>query len=541
MNIINAATFGIVPGKEIGELIPKLFSEIKNDSPTKIIFQKGTYYIDSDSCEEHMLYITNTAGDSEYTNSEAPHLQKAAFYLNNLSDLTIDGGGSVFIISGKMTNFVMENCENICLKNIELRHSHPDMHELRVTKKTAFSVTFAVDKSTDIIFKDSKPYFQGKGFLYPADKGATTANWIPLIRQDDLSLCRRVKHPLSGAFKYKKEEKGFSCHYLNTSPFKVGDRFYIYDVRRQFAGIFINKCEGISLYNIKQCFNYSLALVLQCSSNITVKDSVFAPDEDSGRLMCSCADFIQGCMCEGLIHVQGCEFLGAGDDCMNIHGIHFKVAEIKGNAIKIKFMHPQTHGFNPIKEGDTVAFIDTKTLKERSSAKVISSDSLNENEILLTLDEIINAKTGDALENVTACPQVIFKDNKISRIVTRGLLLTTRGKVQIENNTFISNAMSGILISDDANSWYESGMCKDVLIKGNTFIKSGEPTILIKPENKSYEGAVHENIRIIDNTFPTNAKCCVSAYSADNILIMGNAGLNKGSVKAKCCQSLKIE
>ena len=32
--------------------------------------------------------------------------------------------------------------------------------------------------------------------------------------------------------------------------------------------------------------------------------------------------------------------------------------------------------------------------------------------------------------------------------------------------------MSGILLSDDASSWYESGMCKDVTISNNVFFNN---------------------------------------------------------------------
>lgn len=540
MKNIDLSSLGIVPGKEIGSLLPLAFAMAKNEDSSLMVFQKGTYYIDCDLCSKVMLYITNTVGDREFSSYETPHLQRVGFYLEDIHNLTVDGSGSVFVINGKMTNMALVKCKNITLKNMTIRHSHPDMHELRVTKKTAFSVEFAFDKDTNITFRDGKPYFEDKGFSYPADKGAATANWIPLISGGNDSYCCRVKHPLAGAVKYKEGEDSFTAFYLSTSRFKIGDRFYIYDVRRQFVGIFINECESITLENIVQSFNYSLGVVMQCSSDITVSGCSFVPDEKSGRIICSCADFIQCSMCRGTIKVNSCDFIGAGDDCMNVHGIHFKVTEIKNSTIKLSFMHEQTHGFDPFKKGDTVAFIDTKTLKERSSAVVESSRLLNEKEILLTLLGEFSTNIGDTVENVTACPDVIFRDNRLSRIVTRGLLLTTRGKIQIENNEFVSTAMSSILLSDDANSWYESGMCKDVLIKGNHFIFSGEPTILIKPENKVYDGAVHENIRIIDNNFKTNNKCQVSAYSSDNILIKGN-NLARESIKTNKCNNVEIK
>lgn len=541
MHTLHTDYFGIVPEKEIGAELISMLDFARDKNVSHILFQKGTYYIDVDSCQAHMLYITNTLGDGELPKNETPHLQKTAIYLNGLHDITIDGDSSVFVLRGKMTNLSMVHCQNITLKNIELRHAQPDMHELCVRKKTPFSVEFDVDSETKVEFKGGKPYFYGKGFSYPADKGASTANWIPLIKKGSESSCQRVRHPLSKAIKYKEEIGGFTAYYLNTARFDVGDRFYIYDVIRQYVGIFINECQNVSLINVKQSFNHSLAVVMQCSENITVKDCTFAPEENSPRLMASCADFIQSSMCRGFIRVENCEFKGAGDDCINVHGIHFIVTEINGNEIKLKYMHNQTHGFNPFRDGDTVGFISPKSLREKSQCTVVSSRLINEYELILTLGKKPDACVNDAVENISACPEVYFCGNTISRIVTRGVLLTTRGKSEIKNNRFISTAMSSILLSDDANAWYESGMCKDVLIKDNIFDFSGEPTILIKPENRVHSGAVHENIRIENNTFPKGIKCCVSAKSTDNITIIKNNEFNKGQLKTKSCGNVTME
>lgn len=54
--------------------------------------------------------------------------------------------------------------------------------------------------------------------------------------------------------------------------------------------------------------------------------------------------------------------------------------------------------------------------------------------------------------SVTACPDVDFVGNEVDRIIIRGLLITTRGKINIENNRFYSTTMSGVLLLDDADN-----------------------------------------------------------------------------------------
>ena len=100
----------------------------------------------------------------------------------------------------------------------------------------------------------------------------------------------------------------------------------------------------------------------------------------------------------------------------------------------------------------------------------------------------------------------------------RGFLLTTRGKVNIENNTFHRCSMSAILIEDDAEGWFESGPVRDMLIHGNTFLGCG---IDINPHTRSAkpDEPVHENIRITDNRFDGAG---VSAKSVKGLTITGN-------------------
>ena len=101
----------------------------------------------------------------------------------------------------------------------------------------------------------------------------------------------------------------------------------------------------------------------------------------------------------------------------------------------------------------------------------------------------------------------MIKNNSFFRIPTRGILVTSRGRVQIKNNLFSDIKMCGILIADDARSWFESGGVENVTVSGNVFRRSGGPFMEIKPENKRHAGAVHKNISVTGNTiyFPKNS------------------------------------
>ena len=99
--------------------------------------------------------------------------------------------------------------------------------------------------------------------------------------------------------------------------------------------------------------------------------------------------------------------------------------------------------------------------------------------------------------------------------------------------------MSGILLSDDAKNWYESGMCRDVTIENNVFDYCGETPILIKPENSRYEGAVHKNIKTIGNEFKSYKGCCISAKAKDDILVENNE-FSGEKIKTQNCNNINV-
>lgn len=541
MKTFHAVDYNIKPGCEITVALCALIEKIAGtDGEKSVRFEKGTYYIDSEKCKKYMLYITNTVGDDEFSADETPHLNAVPFYFNGTDNLTFDGNGSVFVIDGKVTNVAVENCRNITLKNMEIRHAHPDMHEMKVVKVAPFFVDFEIDDDTQFKISDNKLYFYGKDYCAPADKDALNAHWIGLIRKNTPNKVKRVSHPLIGMLKISRiGERRVRAYFANTLRFKRSDRFYVFDVRRQFAGIFINASENIVLQNIKQRFNYSLALVLQDCKNVDVNGVQFSPEKNSARKMASVADFIQVCMCRGKIRITNSFFEGAGDDCINVHGVHFKIQSVNGNKIIVRFMHKQSHGYLPIHTGDEIAFIHPNTLLQEGKTVVKNARLLNEYEIELTLDSAGDAAIGHVIEDITACPEVYFADNTVNRIITRGCLFTTRGKVVVENNRFISNSMSGILLSDDAKSWYESGMCRDVTIRNNIFDYCGKTPILIKPENRIHGGAVHKNIRIIHNVFKKYRGFCVYAKSSDNIVLKDNVYHSQKHIKTVNCSNVQ--
>lgn len=538
--IYNAADYGIAPEKHIGKELSSLVEMIsQTDEEKTLVFDGGTYYIDSEDCGFEMLYVTNTAGDGEYKKGETPHRAKVAFNLKNIKNLKIEGNGAKFIIDGMVTNAAIQNCENIEINDIEITAKSPDLHELKVLEIGKHYVDFEVGKGSGYEFRHGKLVFYGTDYEVFPMKKYKKAGYLGRVKESDTNTIERVGHLFGGAIKAKDLGDGkIRIYYFKTKAFENGDRYYCFNNRRQNVGIFVNESKNISLDNVAQHFNYALAFVAQNTENISLNRLDFTPDKESGRLMTSIADFLQICMCRGTVNIENSAFEGACDDCLNVHGVHFKITSVKENNITVKFMHPQSHGYNPFRAGDEIAFINPKTLLESGTATVISSKLLSEYKIELKLDSAKKATVGEVIENTSACPEVSFKNNTISRIATRGILITNRGKTVVENNRFISNSMSGVLLSDDAEGWFESGMCRDVTIKGNVFEHCGEDAVRILPENKVHEGFVHSGIKILDNDFKSYNGTCITAKSTEYLVITGNSFADDNRLELINCDNI---
>jgi len=129
----------------------------------------------------------------------------------------------------------------------------------------------------------------------------------------------------------------------------------------------------------------------------------------------------------------------------------------------------------------------------------------------------------DAVNNIGWHPDAILMNNSITMDSCRGFLITTSGKVVVEGNTFNHCAMPGILSEDDARGWYESTCVRDMVIRSNTFIGCG---IKIDPQTVSNDPKepVHENIRILDNTFDGGG---IWARGVKRLVIRGNKPTSK--------------
>lgn len=525
--VIYPESFSVKPDTEATTGFRNLFNTSAQAAVNKTLtLLKGNYVFQSKNANVREIAISNTMSEKEYEKLGLPeHSHKVAVVIDGVKNMEIDCNDSTFIMDGKMTHILIKNCENLILKNLTIETVFPDVHKITILKASPFYVTFEVDATGDFREENGEYYWYGTDYRTGLKDSVNNGFWFPTAKPDNFNHLKRSQHhPLNGASTIRRiGERTFNVRFIVPKDYELGQIFYLYPVCRQEVGILIDSSSKIKLKNIKQRYNNALALIAQNSDNITVDEVDFSPNPKSEIQLTSLADFMQFSMCRGKISVKNSNFDSAGDDACNVHGIHFKITEADKDKLVVEFCHPQTYGINCIREGDVIAFINPDTLLEVGRTKVLKAHLKDKYYYHITMASCeVPIGVGGVIENVSACPDFEFCNNIINRVVTRGVLVTTRGRVRIENNRFLNTGMSGILISDDASHWYESGCVNDVEIRGNAFMNCEDNAILIKPENKKYKGPVHKNILIENNLFVLNETHALNARFSNDIIMRGN-------------------
>jgi hypothetical protein len=231
------------------------------------------------------------------------------------------------------------------------------------------------------------------------------------------------------------------------------------------------------------------------------------------------------------------------DDPINVHGTCVQIIKkITDKKLLCKFMHYQSIGTVWARHGEKVGFIENQSMNTFAFGEVESFVAKDSIEFELGFKEILpqNILVGNAIENLTWVPNVLIKNSFFGSCRARGILVTTPGKVVIENNTFESSG-SAILIAGDANGWFESGAVKDVLIQNNTFndpcltsmYQFSEAIISIYPEIPKLNTTkpFHRNIRIINNTFNPFDYPVLYAKSTEGLFFNNNTIIRSNRFK----------
>lgn len=488
----------------------------------------GRYDFYDEEAARVPYFITNTASETEN-----PDVTKTiGIYLKGVSDLELDGQGALFVFHGKQTMLALDGCERMAIRNVRMDYAEPTVTEAKVTGVGGDWLELEIHADSRCVVEGGKLYWIGKGWQFregpvQAYDSARDVTWridnpIEAAAKAELVGPRRVR------LSFEETESAKAA----LDKIEPGYVLQCRDGGRDQVGAFLLNSRDIVMEGVGMHFMHGLGIVGQFSENLSFIRMEIAPRAETGRTVAAFADCIHLMGCRGRIEIADSRFAGAHDDAINVHGTYMQITGRPApNVVDVRFMHPQSYGFEAFRAGDEIEFARRRSLRAFGTGRVRLVERVDNRTLRMTLAESAPADEdfapGDVVENVTWTPEVRIAGNRFARIPTRGILISTRRRAVIEGNTFERMRMSAILIEGDASSWFESGPVHDLTIRANRFVECGDaafPVIAITPAIDEPEGAhpVHRGIRIEGNRFETRDAMVLKAKGAADISFAGN-------------------
>lgn len=542
IRVYETSQFGIKPDskKNISPLIQKMIQTIKKQQQPGdsivIRFAKGKYNFHEKGATVKEYYISN-------------HDQVKSKYigiaLEDLKRTTLDGNGAEFIFHGRMLPISLLHSNNCTLENFSIDFANPHIAQVTITEN---------DPKNGITFEPA-PWVK-----YRISKDGTFETYGSSWKIQPawgIVFEEKTKHVVYNSGDRGCNTKG--CYeiapgkvrapYWKDDCLQPGTRFIMRGWGRPAPGMFLSHNENTILNNIKVHYAEGMGLLAQLCNNITLeKFNVCLKGDNDPRYFTTQADATHFSGCKGKIISCNGLYEGMMDDAINVHGTYLKVIKrIDDHTLVGRYMHDQSWGFEWGKKGDEVQFIRSETMELTDKKNIITDIKPYDKpqidgarEFVITFKEAIEKeisdKEGYGIENLTWSPEVVFAGNTIRNNRARGALFSTPRKTIVENNFFDHTSGTAILLCGDCNGWFETGACRNVIIRNNHFVNAltslyqfTEAVISIYPEipdlnrqNKYFHGGEKEGIIIENNIFETFDAPILYAKSIDGLIFRNN-------------------
>lgn len=518
---------------------------------SEINFEKGTYHFYSEKGFEEFVHISNHGDVMVHT----------AFPLKGFDNLTIDGHGATFIFHGIMIPFLVNECENISIKNVvvdwnEAFHSEGVIVAVDEQNKT-FDMSISEEypyeiRDDQLVFV--KPYYEhtiGQSILYDPMREAIMFNTEAYTNLTTVTKARVSRHVADVEYKYERDARALEFKKLGRE-----DKLVVEELKPGLVRVFnhskkmppvgmvltmkgdqgynriapafrVTHTSGFALSHVTVHHAGGMGLIAENSADLTLDDFNVTPSH--GRMVSTTADATHFVGCRGKIEIRNCRFNNQLDDAVNIHGTYQIVTDLLGdNKIGVRMGHDQQKGFEIGVAGDTLGLVRlADSFYPYDYVTIKSIAYLNGRYQILTLNEDLpeGVVYGDLIENITAYPEVLIKDCNISKNRARGLLLSTPKKTVVEHNYF-STEMEAILIPVESSHWYESGNGSNITIRNNVFqdcTHSGQNRGVIRLEtDDENENIAFHNIEISNNEFNQFDNLILQIKNIDGLKVSGN-------------------
>ena len=519
----------------------------------KLVLDKGIWHI----------YPAKAVGMFRHISNHDPGYRRVAMHMDGFSNFEIDGQGATLMCHGILIPIAADNSKNITVRNLTIEWDKP--FHLEGTVKDVGDDWFEVEflPESEVVFKDGKLY-GGMAELYYGElmdpgQARQDIRWNYWI--DPVTKAASVVQPPWLSLWNPKLKTFAEITETGPNKFKIRNAHSVLPTKgtimvckgmnrqnRLSPAIHMSSVDRFLVENVTVHHAGGMGVIAEDCTDPTLKGFKTALKEGSKSFITATADATHFVGCRGTVRVEDCLFENMLDDSCNVHGV-YAIAEglVAPDQLGVSFSHFEQLGTVFARPGDKLKLIKRDTLLGYADCKVTAVTRHNEDYYVLTLNKSIadTYQTNSSVENLTTRPDVIYRNNIVRNNRSRGILMTSGGKVLIEGNLFERSSAMGVLIEGDNDFWYESGGVEDVTIRKNRFVGLAPWASMFKisPMQRNEKRILppyHRNIRILDNTIMAVSPLVIDANRVGGLEFSGNTVEFTASAKDSAAPAFKF-
>lgn len=460
------------------------------------------------------------------SNHDQPDERPVFLPFVGVTNVTVEAtGGARLVLHGMGTAILLRGTKDIAFRGLTVEWEKPFFAQAEVVGFADGRTRVRFSPRDTVVFRDGQLVLCGEDWTDTLRYGTVFDRVTHEIveRTADVDFGGRAFRADGGDFFVDVDlsKKGAGA--------KVGDVYVMRSGYRPHPIVCLDRATDTLFENFVFRGGFGMGILAQLSENVTLRGGGCYP-RDRTEYCPGVIDATHFSNCRGAVTVEGCRFEGMMDDALNVHSTSLGiVGRPSADRIRCRYMHPQAVGFGVFAPGDAIRFIAGRTLENGFVGRVKAVETHDAREITLTLDGPIPSEygVGDAVENADYQCAVVFRNNTVANNRARGVLFTTPKRIVCEGNFFDRVSGSAILLAGDAQGWYESGACEDLVIRRNRFrdcltsvFQYCDALVSIHPEVKDLNAQrrrYHRNVVVEDNEIETFGVPLLYALSAANV------------------------
>lgn len=449
---------------------------------------------------------------------EASH--EPIFQFRKIDGLVIEGENAVLLLTGNTPAFFFDSCTGISVSGITVDWPRPPFSQGIIQQVEAREFTVEVDSHFPVTGKEPINTIgeYDPDLRLPSRNGVDQYYGVKSIALADTQVLRiEMEHPIA-------LHKGAT----------VVLRHPVYG-----ASVFVmHQCRVVRFDEVTIHASPGMGITADLGSGFEFSKLRVIPTPGTNRLLSLNADAVHLTDCSGTIVFSNCEFMGMGDDAINIHSMYFKIARSPRTQFGAQW-RLDTGADYPPQAGTILEIVDPATQVLRGCARVLAPSNPPAHGFIAI--EVIDKDASTQLEGLIACDRREGATTEIHNCNfggNRARAILVHNDAKIYRNRFYGQSLPAILLSADTSQWMEGPLVRDIEIFDNHFdfndygsMEKRRGAITIDTSEDAQEldtrpARVYRDISIHDNQFANSCGRAIFAARTSGLSLMRNTFKN---------------